>query len=298
LRQRIGILSETHMLKPFADRVNATFQLMLATLAVLNREGEELANAREAARRNTANATDFGFNYLLDTTQVEQLPWKGYHADHKPSAVSGLPRLFYDRTQPTDTVVPWMDHFKPSIRIGKPKAYVIPQAWHEVIKRLKLDGVPMDVITERTTMDLEFQRIVDFNTVRTPYEGHYVHYDITTESVLTNIEVQPGDVLVPMGHGTDRLVMEVLEPRASDSFFAWGFFDSVLQQKEYFSSYVFEDIAAELLTKDPAMREALEQRKASDPAFAADARAQLFFIYQRSPHYEPGHRIYPVGRLR
>lgn len=298
LRNRIGILSETHMLKPFADRVNATFQLMLATLAVLDREGERLANARGIARRNTATSTAFGFNYRLDTTQVEQLPWKGYRAGYKPSAVSGQPRLYYDRTQATDTLVPWMDRFTPAFTIDKPKAYLVPQAWPEVIKRLKLDGVPMEVVEQRTSYNVEYQRIVDFNTVRSPYEGRYLHYDITTKSESGVFNAQPGDVLVPMGHPTDRLVMEILEPRASDSFFAWGFFDSVLQQKEYFSSYVFEDIAADLLEKDQALRKALEERKASDPAFAADARAQLFFIYQRSPHYEPGHRLYPVGRLR
>jgi hypothetical protein len=91
--------------------------------------------------------------------------------------------------------------------------------------------------------------------------------------------------------------MEILEPRASDSFFAWGFFDSVLQQKEYFSSYVFEDIAAELLAKDPALRKALAERKAADPAFAADARAQLDWVYKRSPYHEPGYRRYPVLRV-
>jgi hypothetical protein len=191
-----------------------------------------------------------------------------------------------------------MDHFDPTLTIEKPKAYLIPQAWREVIARLELDGVPMEVVTERRTMDLELQRIIDFSTVRTAYEGRYVHYGITTENELTTIEVRPGDVLVTMGHATDRLVMEILEPRSSDSFFAWGFFDSVLQQKEYFSSYVFEDIAAGLLEKDPALRKALEERKANDPAFAADARAQLYWVYQRSPHYEPGHRLYPVGRLR
>lgn len=298
LRNRIGILSETHMLKPFADRVNATFQLMLATLAVLDREGEELAGARQQARRNIAAATFFGFNYTLDTTQVEQLPWKGYRAGYKPSAVSGLQRLYYDQSQPTDTAVPWMDRFKPSFTIDKPKAYIIPQAWHEVIERLKLESVPMAVVPERPSLEVEHQRIVDFSTVRAPYEGRYLHYGITAESESGTFHAMPGDVLVPMGHPTDRLVMEIMEPRASDSFFAWGFFDSVLQQKEYFSSYVFEDIAADMLQKDPALRNALEQRIANDPAFAADARAQLDWVYKHSPHYEPTHRLYPVGRLR
>lgn len=298
LRNRIGILSETHMLKPFADRVNATFQLMLATLAVLDREGEGLSEARSQARRSVAMASSFGVNYTLDTTHVEQLPWKGYRAGHKPSAVSGLPRLFYDQSQPTDTVVPWMDRFTPAFTLKKPKAYLIPQEWREVIARLKMDGVPMEVLLERSTFPVEYQRVEDYSTVRSPYEGRYLHYGISTTTEPGTYEARPGDVLVPMGHPTDRLVMELLEPRASDSFYAWGFFDSVLQQKEYFSSYVFEDIAAELLAKDPALRKALEERKANDPAFAADARAQLDWVYKRSPYHEPGYRRYPVARLR
>ena len=101
-----------------------------------------------------------------------------------------------------------------------------------------------------------------------------------------------------MGHPSDRLVMEILEPRASDSFFAWGFFDAILQQKEWFSDYVFEAMAAELLAKAPALRQALEAAKAADTTLANDAWGQLYWVYQRSPHFEPGHRLYPVGRLR
>jgi hypothetical protein len=286
------------MLKPFAERVNATFQLMLATLAVMDREGMGLTQAREDARRHTAAATEFGFNYRVDTGQVEQLPWKGYRAGTKPSAVSGLPRLYYDHDHPTDTVVPWMDRFVPALTITKPKAYLIPQAWREVIERLELDGVPMEVVTEGRRMNAERQQIVDYKTVSSPYEGHYLHHGITTAMEPGAMELLPGDVLVPMGHPTDRLAMEILEPRAADSFFAWGFFDAILQQKEWFSAYVFEDIAAELLAKDPALRRELEAAKAADRTLANDAWGQLYWVYQRSPYFEPGHQLYPVGRLR
>lgn len=297
LRQRIGILSETHMLKPYADRVNATFQLQLATLAVMDQHGEDLAKARADARQVVASAQTYGFNHLLDTTAVEPLHWKGYKAGYKPSAVSGAPRLYYDREQLTDTVVPWMDRFVPSFTLKKPKAYLVPQQWREVIARLKLDDVPMEVVRERSTFPVAYQRIEDLSMVRSPYEGRYLHHNITTITEPGIYEARPGDVLIPMGHATDRLVMEILEPRASDSFFAWGFFDSILQQKEWFSSYVFEDIATAMLEADPALRAALEQRKADDPAFAADPWQQLYWVYQRSPHFEPGYRRYPVLRI-
>ena len=44
-----------------------------------------------------------------------------------------------------------------------------------------------------------------------------------------------------------KYLLETLEPEAIDSFFNWNFFDTILQQKEGYSEYVFEDLAAELL---------------------------------------------------
>lgn len=297
LHHRIGILSETHMLKPYADRVNATFQLMLATLAVLNEQGADLRTARAQAREHTRATTHFGFNHHLDTTQVEQLRWKGYRARTVPSAVSGLPRLQYDHSQPTDTVVPWMDRFVPAFTLTKPKAYLIPQAWHELIARLEMDGVPLERLTADTSFTVTAQRIAAYTTVKEPYEGHYLHRDIRTTTDTLVFAARTGDVRVPMGHATDRLAMEIIEPRAADSFFAWGFFDAILQQKEWFSDYVFEDIAADLLARDPALRQALEAAKAADPALAKEAWGQLYWVYQRSPYFEEGYRRYPVVRV-
>ena len=143
----------------------------------------------------------------------------------------------------------------------------------------------------------EHDSIGTFTTVTGPYEGHYLHRDIRTETKRTKVAVHQGDFLFPTGHSTDRYVMETLEPEAEDSFFAWGFFDSVLQQKEWFSDYVFEDIAAELIAANPALKAALEAKRVSDPTFAKDAWAQLYFVYQRSPYFEATYRRYPVLRV-
>ena len=94
-----------------------------------------------------------------------------------------------------------------------------------------------------------------------------------------------------------RYLIETLEPTAPDGFFAWNFFDGILQQKEYYSAYVFEDLAAELLKKDPALKQKLDEKRRADAAFAADANAQLDFVYRNSPYYEAEHLRYPVYRL-
>ncbi|MEZ4788860.1 MAG: M14 family zinc carboxypeptidase [Flavobacteriales bacterium] len=297
LRQRIGILSESHMLKPYTDRVNATFQLLLATLAVMNEEPEELKQARANARARAMELVRYQTNWRIDTTAVDSLEWLGYEADTVTSVVTGLPRWRYHRDRPTDVRVPWMNRAVPVLQLERPAAYLIPQAWHEVIDRLRLDRVPMQVLTGQRRFVVETQRIEDYRTVDDPYEGHYLHRQVVTTTSVDTVLGGVGDVLVPMGQPTDALVMELLEPRAADGYFAWGFFDTVLQQKEWFSDYVFEDIAARLLAGDPALAADLEAMRQRDPAFARNAFAQLLFVYRRSPHMEPGYLRYPVLRV-
>ena len=297
LFDRIGILAESHMLKPYADRVNATFQLMLATLAAMNEHPDELRQARTAARKNSASMDEIGMNWVLDTTQVEQLPWKGWTSEHTPSEVSGLPRLHYDHGRPTDTMVPWRDGYKPSIIKRKPLGYLIPQAWSAIAERLEVQGVKVERLQSDRAFTVEVDSIAEFKTGQQPYEGHYLHRDIHCSSERMEHSAVAGDYLIRTGQVTDRLIMETLEAEGEDSYFAWGFFDSALQQKEWFSDYVFEDIAADILSKDPALKAALEARRLADPAFASDAWAQLYFVYQRSPYFEPSFRKYPVLRV-
>ncbi|TAG50825.1 MAG: hypothetical protein EAZ27_14140, partial [Cytophagales bacterium] len=79
-------------------------------------------------------------------------------------------------------------------------------------------------------------------------------------------------------------------------FFNWNFFDSILQQKEGFSSYVFEDIAEKLLNENNNLKQKFEEKKKNDKKFEENPAAQLEFIYQNSPHYEKTHNRYPVFR--
>jgi hypothetical protein len=297
LLDRIGILSETHMLKPYADRVNATFQLMLAMLSVMDQHPEQLREARNAAKAHTADMDEIGLNWALDTTVVARIPWKGYAATMQPSKVSGLPRLHYDHDRPVDITVPWMDTYRPTQVVRKPAAYLVPKQWRAVIQRLEANGVKCERLAKDTLIRVERDSIGAFNTVQQPYEGHYLHRGINARTKRAETTAHEGDVLVRLGQHTDRYVMETLECTAEDGYFAWNFFDAQLQQKEWFSDYVFEDIAADLLERDPALRAALEARRKEDPSFATDGWAQLLFIYQRSSYFEKSFRQYPVLRV-
>ncbi|MCH5689724.1 hypothetical protein LWM68_39165 [Niabella sp. W65] len=100
-----------------------------------------------------------------------------------------------------------------------------------------------------------------------------------------------------MNQAANRFLIETLEPVAEDSYFKWNFFDAILQQKEGYSDYHFEDVAAEYLKSNTELQQRLEYRRRQDTIFAQSAAAQLNFIYQNSPWIEPAYLMYPVYRV-
>ena len=89
-----------------------------------------------------------------------------------------------------------------------------------------------------------------------------------------------------------------MEPNAPDSFFNWNFFDTVLQRKEYFSPYVWEDKAKALLASNPKLQIDFNLRKTFDKEFASNWYEQLNWLHQQSEHYEKSHLQYPVYRVK
>lgn len=146
-------------------------------------------------------------------------------------------------------------------------------------------------------MEVESYRIEAYETRKNSYEGHYPHNDTKVSKSTKKVQFNQGDLFIPTHQLGIRYIMETLEPSATDSFFNWNFFDPILQQKEGFSPYVFEDIALELLQKNSLLNEAFQLKKASDETFANNWYAQLEYIYQHSDYYEPAHLQYPVYRV-
>ncbi|MFT2008177.1 M14 family metallopeptidase [Pontibacter sp. 13R65] len=297
LYHTIGFMPETHMLKPFAQRVQATYQLMQHMIRTVHRDSDRIAAARAKAKQETLVQQEFALQWQLDTSKVEKIPFLGYAAKYKPSEVTGQQRLYYDRNAPYPTTIPYYNTFTPTTKVQKPVAYLIPQAWQEVIEHLKTEKVQLKRLLKDTTITVENYYIRDFKTSPRPYEGHYLHSDVQVQTRSMERQFLKGDYVVYLNQETNRYLLETLEPQATDSFFNWNYFDAVLMQKEYFSSYVFEDLAAEILKQQPELRQQLEKQKQQDPAFAQNARTQLEFVYRHSRHYEYTHNLYPVARL-
>jgi len=297
LHNAISFMPETHMLKPFKDRVQSTYTFMDVMIKLMHDDFEKIKIARTSAIRNTKSKKTFDLNWTLDSDKNDLVNFKGYIPKKKPSLISGEPRLYYDRNEPFEKEVIHYNYYKTTASVEKPIAYLIPQAYSKIIERLKWNNVKVEKLEKEQTFEVEIYRIADYKTGDKPYEGHYLHRNIEVEKFTQKRVYAKGDFIVYVNQPSNRYIVETLEPTAPDSYFAWNFFDGILQQKEYFSSYVFEDLAVEILEKNPALKKQLEEKKKADPKFAKNGYAQLTFIYKNSEHYEPTYQVYPVGRL-
>lgn len=292
-----GFTLETHMWKPFPARVRASYIFDEEVMHLCDREFQTILANQKRADEAIRQQTTFPLSYKLDRSKTDSITFLGYAAAYKPSEVSGLKRLYYDRTKPFTKRVPYWNTFAVDVQVDKPRAYVIPQGWAEVIDELKRNGVKFRVLSKDTMMTVRAYYITDLKTPQRPYEGHYSHTGVKVRTESQSIQFYKGDYLIQTDQSVNRYIVETLEPQGVDSFFAWNFFDSILDQKEYFSYYIFEDTAAELLKKSPELQKQLAEKRASDKAFAENADAQLDFIYRQTPYYEKTHNRYPVYRL-
>lgn len=297
LHNSIGFISEAHMLKTYEQRVQSIYHFMHNVLKHISINKEAILTARAKAIQYSTNQKDFDLNWTIDRTSSEKITFKGFEAKYKQSEVTNGSRLWYDRNAPFEKEIQLYNTYKPSLTVTKPSAYIIPQAYRDIVNRMKTNGVEVEVLSVEQTYDAEMYYIEDYETSSSPYEGHYLHSKVSVRTENQKRTYAPGDFIIRTNQKMNRYIVETLEPQAPDSWFAWNYFDGILMQKEYYSSYVFEDTAAKLLKEDSDLKQRFEQKKNEDPDFESNDRAQLDFIYKNSPYYEPTYKLYPVARV-
>ncbi len=293
----LGMMVETHMLKPYKQRVEGTYELMKSMIEIMETDSEKIKNLRSNALENFRASKTYPLDWQVDTTKSSTLKFNGFEGEMIPSEITGKDRLKYDRDKPFTKNVAYQNYFKPTMEISVPRAYIIPQGWWPIIDLLKLNKVEMSQFKKDTTIIVESYKIKTFNTRNQPYEGHYQHYNTNINSEEKEVKFQKGDYYINTNQNAMRYLLETLEPQATDSFFNWNFFDSILQQKEGFSPYVWEDMAKELMNNDEELKATFEAKKKSEADFSNSWYAQLDWLHKQSDNYEKVHLQYPVYRI-
>ncbi len=321
-RNRFAVLVETHSWKDYATRVRVTRNTIVGLAELAAQYG---TNWLAAARRADATAAQLGGNdVVLDFAsgwrepaqlgvQTEQsaatgaaadshatlIDFRGYAYTRTLSAISGDWVTAYDPTTPQLWRVPFRCHVAPTLCVTAPRrGYIVPAAYaREIAAKLTLHGIAFERFgASREQLSVEAFRATRAQFSKTPFEGRMrvtLHGGWRAEAH----EVVPGSLLVPIEQPRARLVMALLEPRAPDSFAAWGFFNGCFEQKEYMEPYVAETIASEMLERDPQLAAQFRRKLAEDPAFAESPSARLEFFYRRHSSWDERLNLYPVLRL-
>jgi hypothetical protein len=293
----LGMMVETHMLKPYKKRVEGTYELMKTFIAIAEKEAEQIKKLSRYSKSRYPVGESYPISWKIDSSKTTTLNFKGYTGTLVSSKVTHSDRLKYDRNLPFTKKVAYQNYYLPDKKIRIPESYIVPKGWWRIVELLKLNQIEMVPIKKDTMIEATVYKIENFQTVQNPYEGHYLHYNTQVSSKKERVQVSAGDYRITTQQEGIRYLLETLEPSATDSFFNWNFFDTILQQKEGFSPYVWEDKAFELLENDAALQKEFERKKTKDPLFAKNAYEQLDWIHKQSDHYEKAHLRYPILRL-
>jgi hypothetical protein len=281
-----ALLVETHSLKPFRVRVWSHYDVMKLSLQLVDRVFPPSPPSPGEPVFLSGGPDGPGLPYVSRQLKIQM--YDGAAAGGKIARY--LP-------EPDDTPVSLVSTVKSSVEPFAPAGYLIPRQWSELVELLLRHGVRVERTAKSVEGEFETYRFSNVQFARQPFEGRTMTEKFDAQLVREKRAFPAGSAWVPIDQPAGKVAMHILEPHAPDSAVRWGFLHSIFEQKEYFSSYVFEPIAAKLLQDDANLRAEFESKLASDPAFARDPRARLQWLYRRSPYFEKDKDAYPVVRV-
>ena len=292
----MALTVETHMLKPFPDRVRATYDFMKYLIEWSKENAALIETARAKSNEWTKKKAYFTYNYNR-TADKDSILFKGFTARVDTHEITKLGHLTYDISKPYERKIPFYKYYNPKDSIAIPSYYLVRGQERKIIEQLVANGIAIETLKEEKKLRVKAQVVRSFDAISKPYEGHYMHPSKEIERVEQWITFRPGDVLISTKQIGGQFLHSVLQPEAEDSYFTWNYFDSYLQEKEYFSNYVFKDKIKEILQNNPELQKAYETKRQNDTDFANSEWQQLYFLYQNSVYFEPSYMMLPVFEL-
>jgi len=300
LRNRPGLLIETHMLKPYYQRVDASYECMLTTLEILNKESKTLKDLIHRADQFVSGEVFLNTPFPLkfetrkdDSTMVEFL---GMEYKAEKSDVSGGDWFVYSKN-PVTMNIPYFAATRPVTSVKLPYAYIVPAEWDMVIDRLKIHGIQVTELPRDMSIKVKTCKFKNPKWQPNPFEGHHTMTNIEYDEVDEIRSFPAGSVLVEVRQQAGRIITHILEPNGNGSFVFWGFFDAIFEQKEYGESYVIEKMAREMMANDPLLEKEFDQKRTADTIFAKNPQFILNWFYNKSPYADQRKGMYPVGKI-
>ncbi len=292
----IGFTTESHMWKTFNARKTHTRKFLELLTGFADTNFVELMENKRIC--DAENPMSFeALNLEIDTTVFDSITFLSYQPTYAYSEILGRKQLYYNRSKPESIKIPYFNYFNKIDEVKVPDYYVIRSAWKEVVSRLRANQIAMIRLNHDSTITGLTSYIKHYKSGTQPYEGHYLHKEIEVVDSLVDMSFYEGDFMVSTHQKGWKYILNVLEAKSEDSFFAWNFYDEILQQKEWYSAYIFESYAVQMLEADPVLRMEYDRKMETNKSFAASGDARLLWLYRKSPFYESNHNRLPILKI-
>ncbi len=297
-QNRPALLVETHMLKDYKTRVDATYQLLKHTIAYTDTHYQTLKGMNRKADNESENMAgkEFVLSYYTSQKDSTTVLFKGVEYDIVHSDLTdGIWVQFSDK--PKDYNLVLFDSLMPGKKALLPNAYIIPVQWYHVINKLKLHGIQYITLNEPKEIAAKTYKFSDIKFAGFPFEGRQMVEDFEMEEVAMLKTYMPGSVIVPLNQRTGKIIAHLLEPEGPDSFLRWGFFNSIFERKEYVETYIMEKMAREMIKENPDLLKEYKQALEEHPEVYNNQWAKVFWFLERSAYRDQQKNIYPVGKI-
>jgi murein tripeptide amidase MpaA len=299
LQNRIGLLVETHSLKPFEERVFSTKAMNEAALFFLNAHTPEFKRLNKEADERAVRSLCITHEPLPLTFSISEesrpFPFKGYESTAEESPITGSKVIQFSRT-PKEFDVPLYEKAVVRSSVIVPEAYCIPEQFAPLAGRLAFHDIDVESLRGSHECLVELYRLHKPQFTPSPYEGRQ-GVTCEVEAYQERITLPHGTLIVPTHQRSVRVLTHLLEPQSPDSYLQWGFFNAFFERKEYAEPYVMEPIAREMLQRDEVLREEFYKKLDQDPDFRNDPNARLDFFYDRSIYRDIARGVYPIARI-
>lgn len=299
LRNRPSLLVETHMIKPYKERVYSTLAVLQTTIDFVNQNSKELLElnkkADDKALENFYRNRSFIPLSFRANNDFEEVNFKGFEYYYENSEISGSKKLVYT-DRPKEMRIKFYRDVQPTDSVQPAKAYLIPVEWKEIVERLELHGVKVKKLNEEKSFNVKKYKFKNVKLNSFSNEGRQrANFEIEIQA--ETVTVPAGTYVVSTDQPTIKIITHLLEPKSPDSFVQWGFMNQIFEQKEYFENYVMEKIAEEMLKKDSELKKEFEKKLAEDESFRNNPYERLNFFYKRSPYWDEQLNVYPILRI-
>ncbi|MFH2142680.1 MAG: M14 family metallopeptidase [Bacteroidota bacterium] len=298
-QNRPGLLIETHMLKNYENRVSSTYEMIKFTMEILNDQYKELLNINMVADERISSPefrkTEFPLDYKLSNDSVIVV-FRGIEYTEEISDMTNGPWFKYNGSK-KDFNLALFNDLKTDKSVKLPDVYIIPTEWTDVIERIKLHGIKFIELEKDTSILIKTYKFKNVRWDQSPYEGRQKIQNFDSEEIETSMLFQRGSILIDMNQRRAKIIALILEPESPDSYFQWGFFNTIFEQKEYSETYVMETMAREMLAKDSILKAEFEKKIKEEPDFADNQWAICNWFYSKTPYWDERINVYPVGKI-